>query len=381
MQYKSQFADDPEFLSKLMSVSQQSKSNQENYSDTDESELDLNCSDVINQSDTEQTEQKDNTASTSSKDKSTHDCITQQMINAQILAQLTNISQRLEKIEKPKCKKTADPTKIKNKKCKASHSIAQTVPTTSDSVIAPTSAVHKAPNPIGIDSNCMQATNSHSQDIPQLEVLRQNTIVQAQVEKRLRELSEADKSGIKQKSLKGGPVEVIVPHRVKWPHEYVLSGSSKERVSYDHLSITQWMAGFCRIMRDEKNPDNQRGMLDYLISLLDDANDFSWDAAKASHAVLICRMEQGEIKDYTQTDKIDRIRRANAQRHLPYTNNFQQHSAAKKSNVKATKSMPCQFFNQGSCVHQKLMRRVVLCTNIYVAHVLLQGGNNFLIRK
>ena len=59
-------------------------------------------------------------------------------------------------------------------------------------------------------------------------------------------------------------------------------------MSYDHLSITQWMDGFCHIMRDEKNPENKRGMLDYLISLLDDANNFSWDAAKASHAVLIC---------------------------------------------------------------------------------------------
>ena len=172
-----QFADDPEFLSKWMSVSQQSKSNQENDSYTDRSESDLNCSDVINQSDTEQTEEKDNPGSTSSKEKSTDDCITQQMINAQILAQLTNISQRLEKIEKPKCKKTAGPTKIKNKKGKASQSTAQTVPITSDSAIATNSAVLKAPNPIGIDLNCMQATNSHSQDIPQLEVLRQNTIV------------------------------------------------------------------------------------------------------------------------------------------------------------------------------------------------------------
>ena len=292
-----QFADDPEFLARLMSVSQQFKSNQENGSDTDGAESDLNCSDVINQSDTEQTDEKDNPGSTGPKDKSTSDCVTQQIINAQILAQLTNISQHLEKIEKPKCKKTADPTKIKNKKGKASQSTTQTAHTTSDSAIATNSAMLKAPNPIGIDSNCMQATISHSQDIPQLEVLRQNTIVQAQVEKWLRELSEADKSGIKQKSLRGGPIEVIVPHRVKWPHEYVLSGSSKERVSYDHLSKTQWMAGFCRIMRDEKNLDNQRGMLDYLISLLDDANDFSWDAAKASHAVLVCRMEQGEIKD------------------------------------------------------------------------------------
>ena len=44
-------------------------------------------------------------------------------------------------------------------------------------------------------------------------------------------------------------------------------------------------------------------MLDYLISLFDDANDFSWDAAKASHTVLLCRMEQGEVKDYSQTEK------------------------------------------------------------------------------
>ena len=37
-------------------------------------------------------------------------------------------------------------------------------------------------------------------------------------------------------------------------------------------------------------------MLDYLISLMDDANDFSWDAAKASHAVLLCRMERGRLR-------------------------------------------------------------------------------------
>ena len=185
---------------------------------------------------------------------------------------------------------------------------------------------------------------SYSQDIPQLEILRQNTIVQAQVEKWLRELSVVDKSGLKQKSLRGGPIEVIVPHRVKWPHGYILSGSNKEWVPYDHFSITQWMAGFCSFMRDEKNSTYLTGMLDYLISLLDDANNFSWDAAKASHAVLICWIEQSEIKDYTQTDKIDQIRRANAQRHLPYANNCQQHS--------------------------KLMRHVVLFTSINVPCVL-----------
>ena len=50
-------------------------------------------------------------------------------------------------------------------------------------------------------------------------------------------------------------------------------------------------------------------MLDYLISLLDDSNGFSWTAAKARHALLLCRMEQEEITDYVQTDLINRVRK------------------------------------------------------------------------
>ena len=69
-------------------------------------------------------------------------------------------------------------------------------------------------------------------------------------------------------------------------------------------------------MRDESDKNSKESMLSYLISLLDDANDFSWSAAKACHAVHLCCMEQGEIKDFTQTEVIDRVRRAHAQRHV-----------------------------------------------------------------
>ena len=54
-------------------------------------------------------------------------------------------------------------------------------------------------------------------------------------------------------------------------------------------------------MKIQKN-----SMFNYLIALLDDLNDFSWASAKVSHAVQLCRMEQGGIKDFTETDKIDR---------------------------------------------------------------------------
>ena len=73
----------------------------------------------------------------------------------------------------------------------------------------------------------------------------------------------------------------------------MLSGSNKERVTYDQLTMGQWMAGFCRAMREETDKNSQNLMLDYLIALLDDSNNFSWASAKASHAVLLCRMEQG----------------------------------------------------------------------------------------
>ena len=139
---------------------------------------------------------------------------------------------------------------------------------------------------------------------------------------------------------------MVVPNRIKWPQEYVLAGEKKERVQYDHLSIPQWVAGFCRIMREENDLENKNSMLDYLIALFEDVQDFSWDSARASHAILLCRMEQGEVKNYTETGKIDRIRRANAQRHPAPPSAL---ASGKKQNQKTKKSMPCTYYNQGSC--------------------------------
>ena len=95
----------------------------------------------------------------------------------------------------------------------------------------------------------------------------------------------------------------------------MFAGSIKQRISYDQLTITQWMAGFCRTMREENDQNLRSHMLNYLIDLLDDAQDFSWTVAKASLAVLLCRMEQGEVSGYDQVNRIDRIRRANLEGH------------------------------------------------------------------
>ena len=63
-------------------------------------------------------------------------------------------------------------------------------------------------------------------------------------------------------------------------------------------------------------------------------------------------MEQGDVKNYMQVDKIDRIRRANAQRHM-VASNSNANQNQKFHNQKTTKVTPCLYFNKGTCTHMK----------------------------
>ena len=306
-------------------------------SDSDISGSDLDCSGLINDSDeVSGTVMANNLAGSSQTATSSNfdnsDSNMQQLINARILDQLDKIGQRLDRIENKECKKTADKTKVKNSASKL--------------------VKNKKPSP----KVQQTAQKLHTVTPEQHASVADETLLQLKVDQRLRELSDLAKSGTSQKikSQRGGPVDVLIKNRVTWPHEYVLSGLNKERVSYDQLNVTQWVAGFGRTMRDESDPNLRKHMLEYLIALMDDANDFSWTSAKASHAVLLCWMEQGEVKDFSDTFAIDRIRRANAQKHVPGVQNaFALHSNSFKKSTKVTKSMPCTYFNQGSCMQGK----------------------------
>ena len=78
------------------------------------------------------------------------------------------------------------------------------------------------------------------------------------------------------------------------------------RLPYDNLIWSQWMTDFVMIAREEQNIDTKNAMFDYLSQLMEDVNDFSWQSAKGSHVVLLCRME-GKV-EWSETSKIDRIR-------------------------------------------------------------------------
>ena len=61
------------------------------------------------------------------------------------------------------------------------------------------------------------------------------------------------------------------------------------------------------IAREESNADTKNAILDYSSEIMEDDSDFSWQSAKSSHAVLLCRMEEGKV-EWSEITKIDRIR-------------------------------------------------------------------------
>ena len=151
----------------------------------------------------------------------------QEAINQAILKQLSSIDKRLECIEQRNmCKKSVDSSTIKNKSLQVSNARRRTLQPTSQQKLK---------------------SAQSAQSVPALDTLRQDRFIQSQVDERLKELSNmAQGTDQKIKSQRGGPVDIFVKNRVKWPHEFVLSGPSKERVSYNNLTVLQWVTGFCR---------------------------------------------------------------------------------------------------------------------------------------
>ena len=144
----------------------------------------------------------------------------QALINAKILSQLDAIGKHLNVIESKSVPKSL--SRVKKSVCK----------------------------PIAASSNLTvsQGEADLQEKLTNLQTMRHGRIIQEQVENHLKELSGLNKKGIdsKIKSQRGGSVDVYVNQRVKWPHEFVLARTSKDRLNYNQLNITQWMAGFCR---------------------------------------------------------------------------------------------------------------------------------------
>ena len=114
--------------------------------------------------------------------------------------------------------------------------------------------------------------------IPTTKFLKTSKHIQDAVDIRLQELTKLNEQG-KFNSQRASNDQVTVKQQIPWPQNYILSGTSKTRVTYDSLSTFQWMAGFSAIIREEKNVKIKNAMLEYMTDIMEDAQDFGWATA------------------------------------------------------------------------------------------------------
>ena len=126
---------------------------------------------------------------------------------------------------------------------------------------------------------------------------------------------------------------------------YSGGGVTRSRVSYDQLTMSQWVQGFCKNVLEESDHKVRERMIQYMGELMEDATDFSWQGAKAAHAVLLCEFERGGA-NWEDTARIDRIRRAHAQKHV-------QGGKSWVKNDKLQKPWFCKQFQSGACSFNK----------------------------
>ena len=241
-------------------------------------------------------------------------------VNHDIISALTSVSSRLSAIEQ-RIQKTEE-------------QLQQGAASPFDGVNSPTSLSSHRPSLVDSDVDEEAVT-------PTPAFLKSSRGIQDAVDRRLQELASLNERGMF-KSQRGGNEQVTVTNKIPWPQNHILAGTSKSRVTYDSLSTFQWVSGFCAIIKDEKNVNTKNQMLDYMSELMDDAQDFGWPSAKGAHAVLLCRMEEGKV-NWSMTDKIDRIRRAHAQKVI--------NVAPQKVNTES-QGIPCKFFQSQKCPHK-----------------------------
>ena len=178
--------------------------------------------------------------------------------------------------------------------------------------------------------------------IPSLQALRNSADIHRKVNARYQELE--DSSQIEQGSLElllqtlHKKVKNDKP-KVKWPQDLAFVGTLRRRPTYEQLTLPQWLLGFLRIRQEEQDPQIKENMIEYLTELAQDACDYSWDAAKGAHSILLHRMGDG-VLNWANLKDIQKIRKRYAQ-----TTSAQ--SGPDKS--KSLKVLPCIQYNKGMC--------------------------------
>ena len=183
--------------------------------------------------------------------------------------------------------------------------------------------------------------------MPTFQALQDKAQVQDRVNQRYAEIEQsANNNAMQGNSLDlllnflQNKVEKSPKQKVKWPQDYVFVGPQRTKPSYQGLNECQWFLGFLHMRQDESDINKGENMIDYVTELMQDAVDYSWEAAKGSHFVLHTKLAEGNI-NWGEIEKIHKMRERYAQ-----TNSQSSNAGQKPKNLK---TVPCFQYNKSHC--------------------------------
>ena len=132
----------------------------------------------------------------------------------------------------------------------------------------------------------------------------------------------------------------LQPH-LRWPNEGFTGGGAKKRISYDDLTLPQWVAGQLTNAIQIQDNDVLRSVLNQIIFAMRDASSLPWPAVREAYASSMHEVEEGRLawSDSTQW-ALNRL--SASQVALPNSRTLSQQN----------KERTCKFYNEGVCSHE-----------------------------
>ena len=207
-------------------------------------------------------------------------------------------------------------------------------------------SAHSSPKS-SVKQRSHSAAHDSSVHLPSMDSLRQDSEVQARVDRRMRQYENLDREDSKGtlRKVKSGRYRLgdqAVKHHVNWPHEFCSVGENLKMPTYEDINIFQWVQGFSRCVLEEKDPNIRTFMLQYQSNLMQDALELSWPTAKRAHAAVLTEVERGQVTWKDQIG-IDRIRQRFTQRVLK----------AEGPSAVEEQTRVCKRYNEDVCTQAK----------------------------
>ena len=187
--------------------------------------------------------------------------------------------------------------------------------------------------------------------LPSFEELKSDDKIQMELQKRLHQYDYTSRNEAKGKisdAFKSGRFRPRV-HKVKkvvnWPQDYCTVASGGRQPTYDDLNVNQWVQGIIQCAVEENNEVVKQNMLKHFVSLMQDCIELSFPTARHAHGMILQEMEKGNV-DWTQTEKIEKIRSRNTQ-------GVWQANAIRTQGESSDKVMLCKLYNKGTCRFEK----------------------------